>query len=76
MPCEPFVARHRRKLGPRSRPFNACVARPVGKAEIARAAAAQEAEAKEWKRLRDKYVWGEDNPREWADVVKEAKSRG
>eukprot|EP00969_Alexandrium_andersonii_P280987 12423189-Alexandrium_andersonii.AAC.1 len=75
MPCEPLVARHRHKLGPRSLPFNACLARPVGKAEIAHTPAAQEAEAKEWKRLRDKYVWGEDNPREWAAVVKEAKSR-
>eukprot|EP00969_Alexandrium_andersonii_P161992 7160097-Alexandrium_andersonii.AAC.1 len=68
MPCEPFVPHHRQKLGPKSLPFNACVARHVGKAEIARTPAAQEAEAKERRRLRDKYVWDEDNPREWADV--------
>eukprot|EP00969_Alexandrium_andersonii_P084019 3706319-Alexandrium_andersonii.AAC.1 len=30
MPCEAMSRKHRQKLGPRSLPFNARVARPVG----------------------------------------------
>eukprot|EP00969_Alexandrium_andersonii_P182502 8063728-Alexandrium_andersonii.AAC.1 len=62
MPCEARTQTHRQKLAPRSFPFNACVARPVGKAEMARTPAAQVAAKKEWDRLRDKYVWDEAHP--------------
>eukprot|EP00969_Alexandrium_andersonii_P044848 1968724-Alexandrium_andersonii.AAC.1 len=62
MPRVAFNGVRRQTLAPRSFPFNACVARPVGKAEIARAPAAQEAAKKECDRLRGKYVWGEANP--------------
>ena len=67
---------HRVKNGGRIFPFNAAVARPVGKAEIARTPAAQAAMKKEWDRLRDKKVWDETKPREWRDVRREADSRG
>ena len=49
-------------------PWNAAVARPVGKAAIARTPKAKAAMDKEWKRLRDKRVWVEEKPREWDDV--------
>ena len=31
---------------------------------------------KEWDRLRSKYVWDEDHPREWDDVRSEARRGG
>eukprot|EP00969_Alexandrium_andersonii_P374167 15485572-Alexandrium_andersonii.AAC.1 len=62
MPCQAAVRSRRQKLVPRSFPFNACVARLVGKAEIARTPAAQVAAKKEWDRLRDKHVWDEAHP--------------
>eukprot|EP00969_Alexandrium_andersonii_P119484 5282935-Alexandrium_andersonii.AAC.1 len=55
MPCVRETTRHRCKLADSACPFHACVARPVGKAEISRTPEAQEAEAKEWARLRDKH---------------------
>eukprot|EP00969_Alexandrium_andersonii_P141899 6273483-Alexandrium_andersonii.AAC.1 len=67
MPCVREPTRHGRKLADRIYPFHACVARPVGKAEISRTPKAQEAEAKAWARLRDKHVWGEHHPRKWRD---------
>eukprot|EP00969_Alexandrium_andersonii_P214904 9490182-Alexandrium_andersonii.AAC.1 len=67
MPCVREKTRRRRKLAEPIHPFHAYVARPVGKAEISRTPKAQEAEAKEWARMRDKYLWGERRPREWKD---------
>ena len=49
------------------------MARLVGKAEIKNTPAAKEATKKEWDRLRSKYVWDEDHPREWDDVRVEAR---
>ena len=70
LPCEPLDGRlgHRDKIGTPLYPDNLCVARLAGKAEIERTPAAKEAMNKEWDRLRSKYVWDDDNPREWDDV--------
>ena len=70
--------RHRPKNAPRLFPFNAMVARPVGKNEIAQKAKAKAAMDAEWKKLRDKYVWDEDikNVRDWSDVAREARDKG
>ena len=77
MPCASSPGpSHRVKVGNRWFPFNACVARPVGKAELAKAPAAQKAMDAEWQRLRDKDVWDEDHPREWAEVRREADRKG
>ena len=54
MPCVAETQAHRTRMGPKWFPFNACVARPVGKAELERTPAAQEADRKEWGRLREK----------------------
>ena len=78
MPCKRgFRRRHRHKLT-RNRlfPFNAAVARPVGKAEIAKNPKAKESMDKEWRRLRENHVWDEDHPREWDDVRREAERGG
>ena len=69
-------SQHRAKIGPSPYPFNACVARPVGKADIARSDGAREALRAEWDRLRSKDVWDESVVREWADVAKEAQAAG
>ena len=66
--------RHRTKVTTQRRfPFNALVARPVGKQEIANTPKAQDAMNAEWGRLRQQTVWDEDHPREWDDVRKEAQ---
>ena len=59
-------------------PFPACVARPVGRAEINRERKAQEALQKEWDRLRARKVWDIDPTavREWRDVAREARAQG
>ena len=56
--------------------FNARVARPALKAEIARAIVAREAMQQERGRLRTSSVSGEDNPREWGKVRVEAQNGG
>eukprot|EP00972_Heterocapsa_arctica_P036237 5331525-Heterocapsa_arctica.AAC.1 len=59
-PFDRYVAQqHREKVAKHMCPFNACVARPVSKAEIANNAGARAALDSEWKRLRDKHVWDE-----------------
>ena len=63
---------HREQIGLSLYPDNLCVARPVGKAAIDKTPAAKEAMRKEWDRLRSKYVWDEDHPREWDGVRAEA----
>ena len=57
-------------------PWNACVARPVNKAELNSHPKAREAVDKEWDRLREKKVWDEDFVREWDDVRAESKRTG
>ena len=48
---------HRDKIAPRILPFNALVARSVGKGEIRRTPEAQAALKKEWDKLVDQKVW-------------------
>eukprot|EP00972_Heterocapsa_arctica_P074856 11047172-Heterocapsa_arctica.AAC.1 len=67
---------HRDKLAYNIYPFNACVARPVGKAEIASSPGAKAALDSEWTRLHDKSVWDEVIVREWSDVAWEAQQKG
>ena len=57
-------------------PFPACVARPVGKAEINREPLARAALQKEWDRLKERKVWDVDPKavREWRDVAAEARA--
>eukprot|EP00972_Heterocapsa_arctica_P086502 12750740-Heterocapsa_arctica.AAC.1 len=57
-------------------PFNACVARPVTKSQIASSAGARAALDSEWKRLRDKHVWDESIVREWSEVAWESQLKG
>ena len=69
MPCQAATREHRPKLAVRTFLHNACIARSVTKAEIARETAAQKAMQVEWVRLRAKGVWGETSVREWDDVA-------
>ena len=54
----------------------ACIARPVGRKEIATEPAAQAAVNKEWRRLVDRPVWDMNTVREWDDVANEARNNG
>ena len=54
----------------------ALVARPVGEAEIASTPAAAQPMDHEWNRRRNKCVWEENDPRDWADVRHEARLGG
>ena len=57
----------------------ACVARPVGKAEIKAQPKAQEAFQKEWDRLKEKGTWRtgpNDGVRARRDVAREARAEG
>lgn len=80
VPSEP--PEHRSKVGFRLWPLNACVARPVGKAEIKAEPKAQQALQKEWDRLKERHTWRtgtsqkEDGVREWRDVAREARTAG
>ena len=56
--------------------FNAVVARPVGKAEIAAEPEAREAMDKEWDRLREKKVWDESEIEDWDVHAAKARKAG
>ncbi|MCP4191077.1 MAG: hypothetical protein GY768_10670, partial [Planctomycetaceae bacterium] len=74
MATRPFIPVHRQKdIVPL---FNAAVARPVNRTEIASTPAAYLAMQEEWDRLRRKKVWDETVVREWADVAAEARRLG
>ena len=77
MPCTSASNQsHRTKIpsgGLGSKPFNAMVSRPVGRAEIESNPKAKEAMLKEWKGLRDQEVFDFTMVREYDDVVAEAK---
>ena len=73
--------KHREKISPENnKPFNALVARKVGKKEILSEPKARAALEKEWTRLRSidggNGCWDEKEVREWSDVVKEANANG
>ena len=76
IPAMPTVSgtlhQHRPKLG-RRMPVNACVARPVGKAERQKGSEAYNAMVTEWSNLRNKGTWG-SRVREWSAVAAEAKA--
>ncbi len=67
MPTVRYVAEHRKNNLPPL--FNAAVARPVNRREIAGTPAARKAMKHEWQRLRRKRVWDESVFRAWADVA-------
>ena len=77
MPCpKDFVPEHRVKIGASPLPFNALVARPVSRKEIAATPAAKKAMDSEWARLREKSVWDNSTVREWSEVAEEARKAG
>ena len=49
------------------------MARLVGRVEIASTPGAAQAMGHEWNRLRNKNVWDENKPRDWADVRQGAR---
>ena len=53
--------------------FNAVVARPVSRKEISTTPKAQEAQGKEWGRLRERKVWDESILLKWEDAAAEAQ---
>ena len=55
---------------------NALVCRPVARKEVCDNPKAKAAIQLEWDRLRARGAWGEDHPREWADVAQEARTFG
>ncbi len=77
VPAMPTV-QYRPKHRPRNVPplFNAAVARPVTRKEIAATPEAARAMKIEWDRLRKKKVWDERVIREWADVARDARKNG
>ena len=77
MPCRKTkkrYAKHRAKLAAQV-PFNACVARPVGKKEVSQVKEACDSAQAEWHRLKAKKVWDETVIREWDDVAAEARRK-
>lgn len=76
MPCVANPGIHRQKVPTKEPPFNALVARPVGKAEIRSTPEAQAALDKEWNRLLSIRCWREDTVRELYDVAEEARRNG
>ena len=74
MPTIPYEPKHRPKLRQRI-PFNACVARPVSKAERKLKPKAMQEMMKEWKRLRDMGTWDDASVRAWRDVAREARDK-
>ena len=81
VPVMPTIAKnpkHRAHNPPFKAPYNAAVARTVGRKEMLSTPEALEACRKEWDRLRSKKTWSEDkaNVREWHAVASEARASG
>ena len=70
------TAEHRDILPDFSSPFNALVARPVNRAEIAKTPAAQKALDIEWHKLIAKHVWDESVAFEWHALAEKARATG
>ena len=68
--------RHRKRIMDVQYPFNVAMARLVGRKEIAATREAQEAEQKEWNRLRERKVWDESDIRDWHEVQAEYQKAG
>ena len=77
MPVMAAVVQEHREHEP-DRPIwlEACVARPVGKAEISRTPAARAALEKEWQKLHKANTWDESTVMEWSEVAARAKTKG
>ena len=67
---------HRPKNAPKKWPFNACVARPISKREIANIPEARAAQLKEWDKLVKKGAFDMDSVQEWSVVARRAQQRG
>ena len=76
MPCVLCPPAHRGKNVAEEPLFHACVARPVGKAEIKSTPAAQASFDKEWDRLVTIRVWDEDKVEEKFRVAQRAREKG
>lgn len=77
MPVTRGVApEHRPILPDHEMHFNACVARPVSKKEVASNPKALEAVLKEWTKLREAGVWDETRVTEWSEVAAKARTAG
>ena len=72
MPTIPYAPEHRPKLRPRI-PINACVARPVSRAERKKIPKAMAEMKKEWDRLRNMGTWDDYTVRGWKEVAREAR---
>ena len=72
MPTKPYEPAHRPKLRQKL-PINACVARPVTKAERRREPKAQAVMLEEWARLRKMGTWDDYSVRGWRRVAREAR---
>ncbi len=70
--------KHRDKLSLNNLPWNlhACVARPVGKAEVRENPKALQALLLEWEKLRKVNTWDESGVKEWKEVSEEARRKG
>jgi hypothetical protein len=64
---------HRDRLSDKIFPFNACVAQPISRKEVARIPAAKAAMQVEWDRLFQKQVWDIASVAEWSDVAEKAR---
>ena len=73
MPCRAKSEGHREKKPFVRPPYNAAVARPVGKKEAAEDPDAATAVKAEWQRLRARKAWDESKVREWSSVRDEAR---
>jgi hypothetical protein len=76
MPVSKVIKEHRDKKPKWSYCIPACVARPVGEAELSREPLALKATKAEWGRLRAKPVWDIASVREWNDVAAGAFREG
>ena len=75
MPCARKAKVHRKRVKKDNIfPWDAAVARPVSRKEISQQPKAQEAQQKEWNRLRQRGVWDESKILEWDKVAAKAKA--
>ena len=67
---------HRDKVAPKVLPFNAMVAKPITRKEVAKIPRAKAAMDEEWERLRKKEVWDLSTVEEWSKVASKARAEG
>ena len=76
MPTIRKDGKHREKNVVENPLYNACVARPVEKSEIAQTKAAQDALDKEWDKLLKIGTWDESKVQEWSHVAARHRKDG